>query len=137
MRSPIGSIKEVRAKLVRKGGGISHTTVSRRLSKEFNQKSYKPDKKTRLTAAMKVKGLEFASNHQHLTAEQWVKVHFSDKSPSNSLWFERGSSVDQLENVLIRDAPYQQGNSLLIRWFGGLYPEMALLLSVSCLQERL
>ena len=99
MRSPIGSIKKNRAKLVRRGGGISHITVFRRLSKEFNQKSYKPAKKTRLTAAMKVKGLEFASNHQHWTAEQWVRVLFCDESPSNSLWFERGSSVDQQQTA--------------------------------------
>ena len=133
----MSSIKKIRAKLVCRGDGISLITVSRRLSKEFNQKSCKPTKKASLPAVMKVKGLEFASNHQHCTDEQWVKVLFSDKSHSNSMWFERGSSVDQLENVLIRDAPYQQWNSLLIRWFGGLCPEMALLLSVFCLQERL
>ena len=72
----MGSMKKIRAKLVRRGGGISHITVSRRLSKEFNQKSYKPAKKTWLTAAMKVKGLEFVSNHQHWTAEQWGKCFF-------------------------------------------------------------
>ena len=52
----MGSIKKIRAILVRRGSGISHITVSRRLSKEFNLKSYKPAKKTRLTAAMRVKG---------------------------------------------------------------------------------
>ena len=55
-------------------------TVSRRLSKEFNLKSYKPAKKPRLTAAMKAKRLQFANNHQHWTAEQWGKVLFSDES---------------------------------------------------------
>ena len=72
----MGSIKKIRAKLVRRGGGISHITVFRCLSKECNQKSYKPPKKTRLTAVMKVKGLEFVGNHQHCTAEHWVKVLF-------------------------------------------------------------
>ena len=33
---------------------------------------------------------------------------FSDESPFNSSWFVRGTSVDQLENVLMRNAPYQQ-----------------------------
>ena len=55
-------------------------TVSKRLSKEFNLKSYKPAKKPRLTAAMKAKRLQFANNHQHWTAEQWGKVLFSDES---------------------------------------------------------
>ena len=53
------------------------------------------------------------------------------KSASNSLWFERGTSVDQLENVLMRDTLYQQRNTLLVRWFGGLCPEIVSLLSVS------
>ena len=35
---------------------------------------------------------------------------FSDESPSNSSWFVRGTSVDQMENVLMRNAPYQQRN---------------------------
>ena len=55
-------------------------TVSRRLSKDFNMKSYKPAKKPRLTAAIKAKGLQFANNHQHWTSEQWGKVLFSDES---------------------------------------------------------
>ena len=52
----MGSIKKIRAILVRRSSGISHITVSRRLSKELNLKSYKPAKKTGLTAAMRVKG---------------------------------------------------------------------------------
>ena len=75
VRSPTSSMKKIRAELLRRGR-ISHMTVSRRLSKEFNLKSYKP----RLTAAMKAKRLQFANNHQHWTAEQWGKVLFSDES---------------------------------------------------------
>ena len=99
VRSPTSSMKKIRAELLRRGRRISHMTVSRRLSKEFNLKSYKPAKKPRLTAAMKAKCLQFANNHQHWTAEQWGKVLFSDESTFNSLWFERSMSVDQLENV--------------------------------------
>ena len=80
VRSPTSSIKKIRAELLRRGRRISHMTVSRRLSKEFNMKSYKPAKKTRLTAAMKAKRLQTANNHQHWTAEQWGKVLFSDES---------------------------------------------------------
>ena len=74
------SMKNIRAELLRRGRRISHMTVSRRLSKEFNIKSYKPAKKPKLTAAMKAKRLQFANNHQHWTAEQWGKVLFSDES---------------------------------------------------------
>ena len=80
VRSPTSSINKIRAELMRRGRRISHMTVSRRLSKEFNLKSYKPAKKPRLTVAMKAKRLQFANNHQHWTAEQWGKVLFSDES---------------------------------------------------------
>ena len=80
VRSPMSSMKKIRAELLRRGRRISHMTVSRRLSEEFNMKSYKPVKKPRLTAVMKAKHLQFANNHQHWTAEQWGKVLFSDKS---------------------------------------------------------
>ena len=80
VRSPTSSMKKIRAELLRRGRRISHMTVSRRLSKEFNLKSYKPAKKPKLTANMKTKRLQFANNHQHWTAEQWGKVLFSDES---------------------------------------------------------
>ena len=80
MRSPTSSMKKIRAKLLRRDCRISHMIVFRRLSKEFNLKSCKPAKKSRLTAAMKAKRLQFANNHQHWTAEQWGKVLFSDES---------------------------------------------------------
>ena len=80
VRSPTSSMKKIRAELLRRGRRISHMTVSRRLSKEFNLKSYKPAKKPRLTAAMKAKRLQFANNHQHWTAEQWGKVLFFGES---------------------------------------------------------
>ena len=80
MRSPTSSMKKIRAELLRRGRRISHMTVSRRLSKEFNMKSHKPVKKPRLTAAMKAKRLLLANNHQHWAAEQWGKVLFYDES---------------------------------------------------------
>ena len=70
VRSPTSSMKKIRAELLRRGRPISHMTVSRRFSKEFNLKSYKPAKKPRLTATMKAKRLQFANNHQYWTAEQ-------------------------------------------------------------------
>ena len=45
MRSPTSSMKKIKAELLRRGRKVSHMTVSRRLSKEFNLKSYKPAKK--------------------------------------------------------------------------------------------
>ena len=80
VRSPTSSTKKIRAELLRRGRRISHMTISRRLSKDFNMKSYKPDKKPRLTAAMKAKRLQFANNHQHWIGEQWGKVLFYEES---------------------------------------------------------
>ena len=45
VRSPSSSMKKIRVELLRRGRRISHMTVSRRLSKDFNMKSYEPDKK--------------------------------------------------------------------------------------------
>ena len=39
MRSPTSSMKKIKAELLRRGRKVSHMTVSRRLSKEFNLKS--------------------------------------------------------------------------------------------------
>ena len=44
-RSPTSSCKKIRANLLRKGTSVSVSTVSRRLSREFGLKSYKPAKK--------------------------------------------------------------------------------------------
>ena len=71
--SPTSSIKKIRDELLCGGRQVSHMSVSRRLSKEFNVKSYKPAKKPRLTAAMKAK-------RQHWTPKQWGKVLFFDES---------------------------------------------------------
>ena len=55
-------------------------------------------KKPRYTPAMKAKCLQFANSHQHWTAQQYRKVlFFPTNQPSNSLWFERGTSVDHLK----------------------------------------
>ena len=80
MRSPTSSMKKIKAELLRRGRKVGHMTVSRRLSKEFNLKSYKPAKKPRLTPTMKAKRLQFANNHQRWTAQEWQNVLFSDES---------------------------------------------------------
>ena len=108
MRLPTSSMKKIKAELLRRGRKVSHMTVSRRLSKEFNLKSYKPAKKPRLTPAMKAKRLQFANNHQRWTAQEWQNVLFPTNRPSNSLRFEKVTSVDHLENVLMTDIPYHQ-----------------------------
>ena len=78
--SPTSSCKKVHANLLRKGTDVSISTVSRRLSKEFGLKSYKPAKKSKLTPIMKKKRLAFAKKHFHWTADNWGKVLFSDES---------------------------------------------------------
>ena len=47
MRSPTSSMKKIKAELLRRGRKVSHMTVSRRLSKKFNLKSYKSAKKNK------------------------------------------------------------------------------------------
>ena len=78
-RSPTSSCKKVHANLLRKRTDVSISTVSRRLSKEFGLKSYKPAKKPKLTPIMK-KRLAFAKKHLHWIANDWGKVLFSDES---------------------------------------------------------
>ena len=79
-RSPTSSCKKIQANLLRKGCKVSLSTVSRRLSKEFDLKSYKPAKKPKLTSAMKKKRLDFARRYQNWTVDDWKKVLFSDES---------------------------------------------------------
>ena len=57
--SSTSSCKKTRSHLLLKGINVSISTISRRLSKEFVLKSYKPAKKPRLTSQMKKKRLEF------------------------------------------------------------------------------
>ena len=89
VRSPTSSMKKIRAELLRRGRRISHMTVSRRLSKEFNMKSYKPAKKPRLTAAMKAKRLQFVNNHQHWTAEHAEKSAFFRRINFPTVWVRK------------------------------------------------
>ena len=79
-RSPLSSINKVRAALLEGGVAVGRITVSRRLSREFGLKSYKPAKKPRLTPAMKAKWLAFAKKQQDWTPAQCGKVMFSDES---------------------------------------------------------
>ncbi|KAG1696946.1 Transposable element Tcb2 transposase [Nymphon striatum] len=79
-RSPLSSINKVRAALLEREVTVDRMTISRRLSREFGLKSYKPANKLRLTPAMKVKRLAFATKHQDWTPAQWGKVMFSDES---------------------------------------------------------
>ena len=63
-----------------KGTRVTQMTISRRLSREFNLKSYKPARKPRLTPVMKAKRLAFAKKHRDWTIQQWSKALFSDES---------------------------------------------------------
>ena len=62
-RYPTSFCKKIKFHLLLKGTNASISTISRRLSKEFDLKSYKPANKLRLTFQMKKKKLEFAKKH--------------------------------------------------------------------------
>ena len=80
VRSPTSSTKKLQAALLGKGTRVTQMTISRRLSREFNLKSYKPAQIPRLTPVMKAKRLAFAEKHCDWTIQQWSKVLFSDES---------------------------------------------------------
>ena len=63
-RSPTSYCKKIQGMLLRKGCEVSISSISRRLSKEFYPKSFKPAQKPKLTAAMKIMRLNFARRHQ-------------------------------------------------------------------------
>ena len=52
IRSPMSSVKKIRAALMVRGIGVGDVTVSRRLLKEFGMKSNISAKKSRLTKTM-------------------------------------------------------------------------------------
>ena len=58
---------------------VSYVTVWRRL-KEAGFKNVRPERKPRLTAAMRMKRLAWAREHEDWTEEDWRKVVFSDES---------------------------------------------------------
>ena len=64
VRFSTSSTKILQAALLRKGTRVTQMTISRRLSREFNLKSYKPARKPRLTLVMKAKRLAFAKKHR-------------------------------------------------------------------------
>ena len=80
VRSPTSSTKKLQAALLRKGTRVTQMTISRRLSREFNLKLYKPARKPKLTPVMKAKRLTFAKKHRDWTIQQWSIVLFSDES---------------------------------------------------------
>ena len=80
VRSPTSSTRKFQADLLRKGTRVTQMTISRRLSREFNLKSYKPARKSRLTPVMKAKRLAFVQKHHDWTIQQWSKVLFSNES---------------------------------------------------------
>ena len=80
LRSSTSSTKKLDTALLRKGTRVTQMTISRRLSREFNRKSYKPARKPRITPVMKAKRLAFAKKHRDWTIQQWLKILFSSES---------------------------------------------------------
>ena len=64
VRFPTSFTKKLQAALLRKDTRVTQMTISRRLSREFNLKSYKPARKPRLTPVMKAKRQASAKKHR-------------------------------------------------------------------------
>ena len=78
---PTSSCCKIRANMLQNGiDGINIISVSRRLSKKFDLKSYNSGVKPRLTSALQKKRLSLANKHLYYTVEKWETVLFSDKS---------------------------------------------------------
>ena len=79
-KSLISSVTKIRAALMIRGVGASDINVSRRLSKEFGLKSYKPAKKTVIDTAHEGHTPVFAKKYLHYTQSQRDNVMFSNES---------------------------------------------------------
>ena len=80
VRSPISSCKKIRAQMRSTGLELSASTVSRRLSEEFDLHSRKPAREPRLSPVVKRTRMNFAKRHRDETIQDWNKDLFSDES---------------------------------------------------------
>ena len=88
VKKTIGSIKYKRGCSTRKvskhlkasGHNISHGTVYNYMTKVNKWKSFRRGRKQLLTVAQRRKRLQFAREHEHLSAQDWENYIFSDES---------------------------------------------------------
>ena len=80
VKSPTCSAKKIRAEIGETGSRINRRTISRCLTNELGLNSWKPDRKLRLTPAMKLQCLQFAKKYKDWTRQQWSRVLFSDET---------------------------------------------------------
>ena len=95
MRSPTSFCHKLRTKLLKKGIHISISAVSRRVTKKFGLKLYKPAAKPRLTSAMKKKRVSFASKRLHWTVENGKKFYFLTNPMLSNSQYGRDTFEDQ------------------------------------------
>ena len=107
--------KKFRTVLRSKGTDVSVSTVSRRLSKEFNLKSRKPSRKPRLTSAIKKKRPDFAKRHVSWTVPKW-KNPMNQRYNSSSL--ARDTFGGQKESASTKNTPSRPWNTHRAKWFG-------------------
>ena len=88
VKKTIGSVKYKRGCSTRKlskhlkssGHNISHVTVYNYMKKVKKWKSFRRARKQLLSVAQRRKRLQFAREHEHLSAQDWENYIFSDES---------------------------------------------------------
>jgi len=85
VKSPTCSAKKIRAEIGETGSRINRRTISRCLTNELGLNSWKPDRKLRLTPAMKLQCLQFAKKYKDCTKAAMVQ--------SFVFWWNNNSAV--------------------------------------------
>ena len=100
MRSPKSSCKKGRDVIRIKCTAIRPGSVSRRLSKEFGQKSLMPAQKPHLTPLMKKKRRDFYKHHHHWNFAECKKV---PNTPCNKVYLATSTLYGHWVKVLTRN----------------------------------
>ena len=107
-QSPTSFCKKIRFHLLLKVTNASISTISSRLIKEFDLKSYKSTNKLRLTSQMIKKRFEFAKKHIDWSIEDWKKVLFSDESTFQQFTIRKNHVHRPVKERFDKNTPFSQ-----------------------------
>lgn len=84
VENPECTTGDISTELASRGIHVSKMLVSRRLTKDFGLRSFRPARKPFLTTQMRMKRLSFARRHINWTTDMWRRVLWSDESAIQS-----------------------------------------------------